>query len=79
MRYSALLREEGNSDVDFFSDVEFRFLKNVLDSEMKELRAKGIGTKKKQVELISASEEEVLWERGVLGDKDPQTLLDTMI
>lgn len=46
---------------------------------MKELRAKGIGTKKKQVEPISATEEELLWEKGVLGDKDPQTFLNTMV
>ena len=57
------LCEETNSVVDFFSDMEFRFLKNVLDGEMKELCAQGIGTKKKQVEPISASEEEPLGER----------------
>ena len=41
------LREETGSSVDFFSDGDMRFLKSVLDSQMKELRCQGVGTKKK--------------------------------
>ena len=50
------LREEA---IDFFSDREFFFLKNVLDSEMKQLLSQGVGTKKKQAEPILASDEEL--------------------
>ena len=73
------LREHGNEGIDLFSDPEFRFLKSVLDSKMKKLRARGIGTTKKQAEPLSPEEEEMLWEKDLLGDKDPQTLLDTML
>ena len=70
------LREEIDLTIDFFSDPEFRFLKSVLE---KQLRSHGVGTKKRQAEPILASEEEILWERGLLGDKSPQSLLDTMV
>ena len=46
---------------------------------MKQLRSQGVGTKKKQAEPTLASEEEILWEKGLLGDKSPQSLLDTMV
>ena len=46
---------------------------------MKDLRAKGVGARKKQAEPVTASEEELLWTKGLLGDKNPQTLLDTMV
>ncbi len=69
----------GLASTDFFSDPEFRFLKSVLDSQMKALRGQGIGCKKKQAEPITASEEEQLWDKGLLGDSNPQVLLDTMI
>ena len=73
------LCEETDLTIDFFSDPEFWFLKSVLDIEMKQLHSQGVGTKKKQAELILASEEEILWEKGLLGDKSPQSLLDTMV
>ena len=38
-----------------------------------------IGAKKKQAEPVSASEEELLWTKGLLGDKSPQNLLGTMV
>ncbi len=44
---------------------------------MKRLQSKGLGSKKRQAEPLSLDEEEILWEKGLLGDKDPHTLLDT--
>ena len=41
------------------------------------LSREGVGTKKKQAEIITEAEEELLWVKGVLGDETPQRLLDT--
>ncbi len=62
---------------DFFADHDFADFKKSLDAEMKRLQSKGLGSKKCQAEPLSLNEEEILWEKGLLGDKDPHTLLDT--
>ena len=46
---------------------------------MKDLRSHGVGSSKKQDEPISEEEENRVWELGVLGDPNAQTLLDTMV
>jgi hypothetical protein len=46
---------------------------------MKRLSREGVGSKKKQAEIITEEEQELLWVKGVLGDETPQCLLDTMI
>ncbi len=56
----------------FFADHDFADFKKSLDAE-------GLGSKKRQAEPLSLDEEEILWEKGLLGDKDPHTLLDTMV
>ena len=73
------LHWNGHPDIDFFSDHDFADFKNSLDAEMKHLQSKGLGSKKRQAELLSQNEEEVLWRKGFLGDKDPQILLDTIV
>ncbi len=45
---------------------------------MKRLQSKGLGSNKRQAEPLSL-DEEILWEKGLLGDKDPHTLLDAMV
>ena len=46
---------------------------------MKRLRALGLGVKVRRAEPISIQEENLLWEKGLLGNDSPQVLLDTMI
>ena len=46
---------------------------------MKRLQQLGVGATKKQAEILTELEEEILWERGLLGDHSPQTLLDTIV
>ena len=46
---------------------------------MKRLQSKGLGSNKRQAEPLSQQEEEILWQKALLGDITPQTLLDTMI
>ena len=46
---------------------------------MKKLRSSGLGVKTKKAQSISIEDESALWEKGLLGECDPQTLLDTML
>ena len=74
-----LLCSNGWPSIDLFTDTEFTDFRAVLDSEMKCLQAQGIGTKKKQAEPLTEKQEEILWEKGLLGDATPQNLLDTIV
>ncbi len=38
-----------------------------------------MGSKKCQAEALTPEDEDILWEKGMLGDSTPQTLLDTMV
>ncbi len=46
---------------------------------MKRLTRKGVGVVTKQAELIMLHEEEIMWEKEVLGDQDPKSLLHTLV
>ena len=50
-----------------------------MDAEMKRLQAAGLGSKYKQAEPLTREEVEILWEKGLLGDASPQSLVDTML
>ena len=76
MRY---LRWNGQPSIDFFCDSDFADFKASLDAEMKRLQSEGTGSKTQQAEVLTEAEEELLWQRGLLGDATPQTLLDTMV
>ena len=65
-------RVNGRKDVDLFSNKEFDRFKSSLDAEMKRLQGEGIGAKKKQAEVITEDEEDLLWEKGLLGDHSPK-------
>lgn len=61
----------------FLSD-DFMQLRNTVDTIMKERRRKGIGMTTKQAEIITIGEEDMLWEKGVLGDDTPRKLMRTV-
>ena len=65
--------------INIFKDSNYANFQRTLDGEMKRLRALGLGIKKRQAEPITIEEENKLWEKGVLGESDPQTLLDTVL
>lgn len=64
--------------VDFFSDRQFTSLSKALDSKMKSLKKAGHGISK-QADVITDSEEEILWKKGLLGAQSPDVLGDTMV
>ena len=65
--------------VNLLMDARFFQARQVLDSEMRRLRGQGLGTKVKKAEPLTNDNEDVLWQKGVLGDHTPQCLLDTLI
>ena len=46
---------------------------------MKRLQSSGLGSRKKKAEPLSLEEEELLWRKSLLGDGNPQALVDTMM
>ena len=65
--------------LNFFKDEYFSHFMSVLDLTCKRSHEKGVGVIKKQAEVISKDEEELMWNKGILGDKDSQTLIDTVL
>ena len=59
-------------------DYEFNSVKNVLDNVMKERVHDNIGMVKKQAEVISMDFENLLWEKGILGEDTPDKLRSTI-
>jgi hypothetical protein len=69
----------GKPEIDFFKDPQFADFRSSLDAEMKRLQASGVGSTKKQAEPLTLEEEELLWEKKLLGDHSPEALLNTMV
>ena len=67
------------ASLDIYKDPNFSFFRGALDSVLKELHQDGIGNEKKQAEIISCDLEAKLWSDGILGDDNPQKLLDTLV
>ena len=58
---------------------KFEDLHNVLDNVMKERTKANIGTVKCQSSLITYEYENELWEKGILGEDQPDKLRDTVL
>ena len=65
--------------LNFLDDNVYSKLKSVLDAKMKSLSKQGLGIDKKQADVISVEQEEILWSTGILGSDKPQQLLNTMV
>ena len=46
---------------------------------MKWLQTSGVGTNQRKADPLSFEEEEILWQKQILGDSTPQSLLNTMV
>lgn len=66
------------SPISFLNDVVYKPVKDALDKEMRTSTAANLAHKV-QADTIPISMEEMMWEEGVLGDKDPKTLLNTVM
>ena len=58
---------------------EFKQVKIVLDNVMKERAMANIGTVKKQANVITFEYENMLWQKGVLGEQTPDQLRSTVL
>ena len=74
MRYNC-----GRPELDFFKDPSFSEFRASLDAEMKRLQSAGIGSVKKQAKLLTIEEEELLWQKKLLRDHNPKSLLNMMV
>ena len=70
-------RGKDRPDVNIFAGSEFNKFRQVLDSQMKYLKSTGKHVKK-SADIITDLMEDKLWELRLLGDRDGQTLLDTL-
>ena len=66
-------------DINFFEQFEFAQFRLVLDGELKRLNSTGNYILKKKAMVITVEMEDALWEKGLLGDRSPQVLSDTML
>ena len=71
------LRWNGRSQVNLFCD--FHDFWASLNAEMKKLEWEGVEAKKRQAEVLTEPNEELMWSKGLLGDATPQSLVDTVI
>ena len=61
------------------SGKEFETLKFTLDNCMKERASRGIGSKVRKAEVLTFTDEDLLWSLGLLGSHTPQVLINTVI
>ena len=52
----------------FFKEPVYAQFRQILDSEMKRLQGKGLGSSRKQTEPLTEQEEDIPWQKGYLGD-----------
>ena len=69
-----------DSQINFLDEKDFAFssFRKVLDSKMKELLSRGIGTEIKQARAVLPQDEEKIWDTGVFGLSSAESLQHTM-
>ena len=70
--------QENSINWKLLDDPEFSALRNVVDNTMKQKHSEGLGVRK-SAEIISLDQENVLFEKGVLGQDSPLQLLCMVI
>ena len=72
-------RENGLPELKMFRNPRYKLFQDSIDSRMKALTRTGLGVNVKQAKPISGDEEEILWSKGLLGEDDPRTLVNTLV
>jgi len=65
--------------VKLFSGVQFRSIRDTLDAVINQHAESGVITPARQAAIITKDMENTLWQKGLLGDDNPTTLLHTII
>ena len=67
--------------MNFLNHSDARFVKSrkVLDAKMKKLISEGIGVEVKQADPVLPDQENKLWEEGVFGNQDAESLQYTVL
>ena len=71
------LRQNGKPEIDLLKEQCYADFRSTLDAEMKRLKRASMGSRKRQAEPRTP-EEELLWEKRILGDHSPQALLNSV-
>ena len=73
------LRENDNH-INFLDEKDSKFyqFRRALSARMTELTAQGVGTTVKQAEPLSRETEEILWQKGLLGNSSAKAMLNTV-
>lgn len=74
-----LYLEQQGKPYRFLNEECFVQIKNTLDHIMKSRTQAGIGTEKRQAQIITKEEENIMWQKGILGMETPRRLLDTLV
>ncbi|XP_062593284.1 uncharacterized protein LOC134254776 [Saccostrea cucullata] len=74
------MREEGVHDMNFLDvkDARFHDFRKTLDARMKELASQGIGVSIKQADPLTPEQEDVLWEKKLLGSHTSKSYINTV-
>ena len=76
-----LLKEADRAEVNILTDPIFPIFqpfRETLDARMKELKGTG-SYQPKRADVISAVDENMLWDKSLLGDETPEQLISTMV
>ena len=60
-------------------DIEFKSIRYTLDNLMKSHTSQGLGNFVRQAQILIFDDEELMWQKGVLGTDTPRKLVDTLL
>ena len=69
----------GRRAVKFMADSNYVTLKLAINNVMQERAKAGLGLQRRQAQVITTEQEEIMWAKGVLGSDNPRQLVNTVI